>query len=67
MEAVGLGVSVGQFGIDLWLAKGLAGHLEVANQIVVFVCPSRNLNDLVEVGRIVSLDIGVYNRPSKPC
>lgn len=61
MEAIGLGIRVGQLGIDLWLAKALAGHLEVTNQIVVLVCPSRDLNDLAEVGGVLGLDIGVYD------
>lgn len=63
MEAVGLGICVGQFGIDLWLAKALAGHLEVTNQIVVLVCPSRDLNDLAKVGGVLGLDIRVYDEP----
>ena len=66
VEAVGLGVRVGQFGVDLWLAEALAGHLEVANQVFVFVCSSRNLNDLVEVRRILGLDVGIYNGLSEP-
>jgi len=61
VEAIGLGVRVGQFGIDLWLSKALTGHLEITNQIVVFVCPSRNLNDLAEVGGVLSLNIRVYD------
>ena len=63
MEAIGLGIRVGQFGIDLWLAKALAGHLEVTNQIFVLVCPSRNLNGLVEVGGVLRLDIRVCDEP----
>ena len=59
MEAIGLRVCVSQFGVDLRLPKALAGHLEVANQILVLIRPSRNLNDLIEVGRVLGLDVGV--------
>ena len=64
MEAIGLCVRVGQRGINHWLPKALAGHLEIANQIFVLICPSRDLNDLVEVGRVLSLDVGVCDGPS---
>ena len=48
------------------LTEALVGHLKVMNQILVaFACPDRNLDDLVEVRRILGGDVGVYNEPSE--
>ena len=43
----------------------LVNHQKVTNQILAFVCSDRNLDGLVEVRRILGLDVGVYSEPSE--
>jgi len=59
VEAVGLGVRVRKLGIDPRLAERLAGHLKVADEIVMFAGMVRDLDDFGEVGRILRLDVRI--------
>lgn len=59
VQAIGLCVSIGKLRIDLGLAKRLAGHLEVADQIVVLASPVGEFDDFKEVAGVFSLDIGI--------
>lgn len=59
VQAIGLGVSIGKLCIDLGLAKRLASHLEVANQIVMLASPVGEFDDFKEVAGVFGLDVGI--------
>lgn len=38
VKSVSLGISIGQFGVDLGFTERLASHLEEADQVIVLAC-----------------------------
>ena len=58
MQPVRLGIRIGQLSIDLGFPQGLAGHLEVLDQLIVFACAVGDLDDFSKIGGVLSLDIG---------
>ena len=59
MKTIGLGVGIGELGVDFGLAEGLAGHLKVTDKVVMFAGVVGHLDDFSEVGRILRLDVRV--------
>lgn len=59
MQTVRLSIGIGQFRVNLGLAKGLASHLEEPDEIIVFTSVVRDLDDLGIVGGILSLDVRI--------
>ena len=60
MQPVRLGIRISQLGIDLGFPQGLAGHLEVLDQFIVFACAVGDLDDFSIIEGILSFDIGFY-------
>ena len=60
MQPIRFGIRIGQLSINLGFSQGLAGHLEVLDQLIMFACAVGDLDDLGKIGGILSLDIGFY-------
>lgn len=59
----GLGVDIGELGhVHLGLAKRLAGHLEVTDEVVVLAGTVGNLDDFNKVGGVPRLDVRIWNK-----
>ena len=60
MQSIRLGIRIGQLSIDLGFPQGLAGHLEVLDQLIVFACTVGDLDDFGKIEGVLSLDIRFY-------
>ncbi len=59
VQTIRLGIGVGELSVDLRLAERLAGHLEVADEVVVLAGATCDLDDLRIVRGVLRLDVRV--------
>ena len=64
VQTIRLGICISQLGVDLRLADMLPCHLQVPNKVFMLACAISDLDDFREVGRILSLDVGIWTRLS---
>jgi hypothetical protein len=60
MKTVGLGIGVGEFGVNLWFSKSFASHLQIANEFIVLACMATDLDHLSEIRRVLGFDVRIY-------